>query len=190
MECCLIKRGSRGETLLTSALNSVLRESALAMECFVIAKTPIILSALGLSERQERGTSRGERRLVKAHQCLHLEVPAWRRESEVKHTAYQAPMAVALISLLIGRRPREGVTALGDVTAEGELSPPRRPFTSTEVRECHEGGIRKLVVASEFKMDSGATQEAAVVLEDGQPRLTLLRTSNLLLGLRAIFIED
>lgn len=98
-------------------------------------------------------------------------------------------MLVALVSLLIGRRPRADTSALGEVTAHGLLMAQLEPFTSKDVTLCSEKGLRRLVVAEAFSVESEGVERQAGKPHprDGRPTLELIRTSNFLEALYLFF---
>lgn len=123
-----------------------------------------------------------------AHCDLHVHIPLWDRP--LPTTDIQAPLLVALVSLLVGRRARRDSSALGEVTAHGYLSSPLKPLTSRDVELCTQQGLRRLVVSEDYGVESEAEREACKLHpRDRKPTLELIRTENMLSVLH-LFFED
>jgi hypothetical protein len=91
----------------------------------------------------------------------------------VEHTHYKAPIAVAVLSLLLQRRPRADTGVLGDLTCEGLLGP-IDDWSVEWVDACVAQGLRRMVVSDVTELPEDVKDHAAARLGDGRPRLEFM----------------
>lgn len=180
VQCCLVKPG-RQEMVVSSrfGLTDELRECLGIARQFMWESHDEIVAKLGLETEAV-----GPRGLRKAKHDLHVYL--LNKSGDIRHTSYMAAMVVAMVSLLIGRRPVQGMAVMGEVAFSGELNP-SHPWDVEEVLKCREQGIRTVLTGCEVEIEESAKRRAAEVEEDGQPTLEILEFDSILDALPTLF---
>jgi hypothetical protein len=107
-------------------------------------------------------------------------------DEPVTHVNYAAAMALALISLLVGRRLPKNVAAFGDVSPQGSMGT-RHKLSLADVESCRRAGIRRMLVPAMLKLEAGVKEALETPEADGKPALELVRETWLLDALPAMF---
>jgi hypothetical protein len=80
----------------------------------------------------------------------------------IEHGMYTAAACMALFSLMLRQRPRDGTAVLGALDQGGFLRTCKlkASLTCDDVRECQQQGIRQLIVSKGMTLDASAVAAA------------------------------
>jgi hypothetical protein len=185
VQCCL-RRPGRGDVILTGNATPVMRDAA------AIAKDFVARSAQAIGERLGLGTAAASLQLLTPKQDLHLHMDyGWAALSSQQYTSV---FVVAMISMMLSRRPREDVAIIGHIAPCGSLfalSPPDSETGAWEPRdlaECFNQGFRQVVISSRTVLPEKTKEMAArPALKDGQCAMVFHPVVNVLDALVLLF---
>ena len=178
---CAFVRPATGQLVITSrcGVTKVLEDSVIIVHRYVSEYHDAIRERLGIDAEDM-----GPRGLHKRGYDLHVHL--MNRSANIQHTSYMAAMVVSMVSLLIGRRPRDDTAALGEVSYTGLMSPVGE-WGAAGVNKCKSQGIRRIVTAGDMEANAEATSMAAVIHADGRPTLEFHRYRYILDALPFLF---
>ena len=140
VQCCWTTPGSY-EVIITGNRTAVTEEGIFLVRDLVRREVNDIAAALSLEAKDIKA--------VRPHADLHFHCV---KEGKAVQPLYQlAAIYVALVSLLIGRRPRSDTVVFGDVSNLGYLSS-IWSWDEERVEFCQRKGIRRVVVGEGTKM--------------------------------------
>jgi hypothetical protein len=152
----------------------------------------------GMSAALVREFGGGSKRLSlrKTGHDLHIHVTNLQYEGAVQRlrlVSYMAALAVALVGLMVGRRPTTyDVAVLGEVTPDWFVVWDKSlQWGSADVAKCRAQGIRRLVVPEGVCMDEAAWAAARTVEEDGRPCVDVVcvPTSERIFGMLRLMLD-
>jgi hypothetical protein len=186
VECCHVRPGKMGGLILTGCVNEEMRE--------VVRQTVDIVNHMCGSLGEAFGRKGKRPSLHKAGHDLHVNVINMQAE-QVHCSSYMAAVAVALVGLVVGRRPTdEQLAVVGEVTPDWVLLwEPGLQWSSADVADCRAQGIRRLVVPEGICMDEAGWAAARTVEEDGRPCVDVVRvprSERMVPVLRAVLDRD
>jgi hypothetical protein len=147
VQCCL-RRPGRGEMIVTGNAPAAMVDCATVAKDCVARSMAIIEERLGLERRSEEAGLR----LIPPLCDLHVHVDnAWEPASN-RH--YSSAFLVAMVSLMLRRRPVEDVGIIGHIVPDGllfELSVPGggEAWTDEGVASCFLQGFRRLIISDD-----------------------------------------
>lgn len=162
VECCHVRPGTMGGLILTGCVQEEMREVVRQMVLVVPSMCQALGEAFGLEGKRLS--------LCKKGHDLHVNINSL-YGAQVHYLSYMAALAVALVGLMVGRRPSDTQLAvLGEVTPDWVLRwEPGLRWSSADVASCRAQGIRRLVVPKGICMDEAGWAAARTVEEDGRP---------------------
>jgi hypothetical protein len=157
-----------GGLIITGCVNEEMRE--------VVKQTVDLVGSMYGPLGEAFGREGKRLSLTKAGHDLHVHVTNL-QAGQRRYLSYMAAVAVALVGLLVGRRPSDDqVGVLGEVTPDWVLLwEAGLQWGSADVADCRAQGIRRLVVPEGVQMDEEAWAAARTVEEDGRPCVDVMR---------------
>ena len=162
VQCCWTSPGRR-ELIMTGNLSQVSRNAIYSMKDLVQASIVTIMDELGLPSQ---GLS-----LVKSGHDLHVHIE--HGYQSVKPSYQMGAIVISLVSLLIGRRPREDVILFGDVGNSAGQYSSNWTIDLGFVADCARWGYREAFVGDGTKVTDDAKAAAGVLQRDGRPLVKL-----------------
>ena len=167
-QCCWT--GPRGkddrDTIITGALRELDRQAIWTVKNVVMELTEKI--ATHFNKRPE------ELRLKRPTLMLHLHLET--TYQPLAGPYYMGAVFIALVSLVVGRRPRTDTAIFGEVSVTGNFGSGSE-WTEEEIGWCRTLGIRRAVLGGQTGVTQEAELMAAVVQEDGKPLVEIIRES-------------
>ena len=178
VQCCWTQPGNR-ELIMTGNLSTVSGDAINNMKDRVCESIPSIANRLAVSSEDLVLMKRGHDLHVHIEHSFH----------PIKPSYQMGAIYVALVSLMIGRRPRKDTVVFGDVgNRTGVFSSPWK--LGDTVHHCVGLGYRRAVVGKSSMMTPEATAFASRIHVDGEPFLRIISVDNILDALTYCFEED
>lgn len=124
--------------------------------------------------------------LIKTGYDIHMHLVC-QSSKEVSHGLYKAAMAMSLLSLMMRRRPRQGVGIVGDVMPSGRISMYSSDWTLVTVDRCEFFRVRRIIIPKEVELSPEVLDRAAIPAADGQPTLVFIRHESLWDAIEDVF---
>lgn len=187
VECAHVRPGKMGGLILTGCPSEEMRQ--------VVRQMVDLVNGMHAPLGREFGREGKRLSLHKTGHDLHIHITNLHHAVQARHVSYMAAVVVALVGLMVGRRPGGyGVAVLGEVTPdwfvlwEADLQ-----WGSAEVESCRAQGIRRLVLPEGARLDEAAWAAARTVEDDGRPCVDLVcvpRSERIFGVLRAVLDRD
>jgi hypothetical protein len=165
-QVCSVGPGRR-ELFLTGAMSATTRQSVGLLMNLVMEHARPLDRLFGVPAQKGPISAH---LFARPYQDLHVHIVNWWLPFEPAYQ--QAALYVALVSLVMRRRPRPDTAILGDVNNIGGLSS-TWDYSEAAVLFCHHRGIRRLVLAEGTVLTPRAKVAAEDVMEDGRPRVEI-----------------
>jgi hypothetical protein len=165
-QVCSVGPGSR-DYFRTGAMSATTRQSVTLLMDLVLEHARPLDRLFGVPAQ---GGLTSAHLFTRPYQDLHVHIVNWWKPFEPAYQ--QAALYVALVSLVMKRRPRPDTAILGDVNNIGDLSS-TWDYSERAILECHRRGFRRLVLGEGTDLTPEAKAAAEYVMEDGRPRVEI-----------------
>ena len=163
--------------MMTGNLSKISQDAIRNVKCLVEESIPTIAGVLGVSLESLSLTRRGHDLHVHVEHCF---VP-------IEPTYQMGAIYVSLVSLLVGRRPRDDTTILGAIDIVTGAFTSQWKVDVYNVQNYKIGGFRRLVIGEGTKLTEKALSAAAELHEDGRPQVEIVTKGHILETLKACF---
>ena len=151
VQCCRLRPGKR-QLIVTGVAGQILRDCVFTAYHLISAHAVAVTEALALAPLGGGGNKGGPSELILPLRDIHVHIVS---SEGATHPMYKGAIAVALLSLLAGRRPREDTVIVADLNCMGMLCPMGDTLTAAMLDRCSSQGVRRVVIADTQELPEG-----------------------------------